>query len=298
MVMGSVSAGTPTARPRRCSGPSVRPGATATSASLPATSPRRCSGPHPRLDRHGRPADQLPPVPPRALAVGAQRPDPGPPPGQARPVAGGGPVAVPGDRGVGRLRGHVLPGTDLRPRHDPPSAVEHMAAIVEAAAHTHGITDPLQMTIGATDGEGVWAFRYSSEGRSCWLFYSTKMHTLGQLYPDNRAFHEVSDDTRGSCRSRSATLPAPGTRCRSPATAWSTTARTSSTRSGRDCPSRVFPWTLLSERYSRPWGPLSQVDWAAGPGTPRAGGCHRRRPASGSSQGTPAGWRGAGRRRR
>jgi hypothetical protein len=119
MVMGSVSAGTPTARPRRCSGPSVRPGATATSASLPATSPRRCSGPHPRLDRHGRPADQLPPVPPRALAVGAQRPDPGPPPGQARPVAGGGPVAVPGDRGVGRLRGHVLPGTDLRPRPRP-----------------------------------------------------------------------------------------------------------------------------------------------------------------------------------
>src|SRR4029450_5785451 len=77
------------------------------------------SCPHPRLDRHGCPADQLPPVPPRALAVGPQRPHPGFPSGQARAVAGGGPVAVPGDRGVGRLRGHVLPGIDLRPRARP-----------------------------------------------------------------------------------------------------------------------------------------------------------------------------------
>ena len=80
--------------------------------------------------------------------------------------------------------------------HDPPAAVEQMVAFVEATARNHGVKDPLQMTIGTTDGERVWAFRYSSEGRSRSLFYSTRMHTLRQLYPDNPAFHEVSDDTR------------------------------------------------------------------------------------------------------
>jgi hypothetical protein len=72
--------------------------------------PRRLTavrGPHPRLDRHGRPADQLPPVPLRTLAVGPQRPHPRLPPGQAGPGAGGGPVALPRDRGIRGLRGDV-----------------------------------------------------------------------------------------------------------------------------------------------------------------------------------------------
>jgi predicted glutamine amidotransferase len=80
--------------------------------------------------------------------------------------------------------------------HDPPAAVERMVGFVEATASRHGIADPLQMTIGTTDGERVWAIRYSSEGRSRSLYYSTKMHTLRQLYPDNRVFHEISEETR------------------------------------------------------------------------------------------------------
>jgi predicted glutamine amidotransferase len=80
--------------------------------------------------------------------------------------------------------------------HDPPTAVEQMVGFVEATARNHGVKDPLQMTIGTTDGERVWAFRYSSEGQSRSLFYSTRMHTLRQLYPDNPAFQQVSEDTR------------------------------------------------------------------------------------------------------
>jgi glutamine amidotransferase len=79
---------------------------------------------------------------------------------------------------------------------DPPAAVERMVGLVEATASRHGIADPLQMTIGTTDGEAVWAFRYSSEGRSRTLFYSTRMHTLHQLYPDNPILHQVSEETR------------------------------------------------------------------------------------------------------
>jgi glutamine amidotransferase len=80
--------------------------------------------------------------------------------------------------------------------HDPPTAVERMVGLVEAVAGKQGVKDPLQMTIGTTDGDRVWAFRYSSEGRSRSLFYSTRMHTLRQLYPDNPILHEVAEETR------------------------------------------------------------------------------------------------------
>jgi predicted glutamine amidotransferase len=80
--------------------------------------------------------------------------------------------------------------------HDPPTAVAQMVGFVEATARTHGITDPLQMTIGTSDGETVWAFRYSSEGRSRSLFYSTNLHTLRQLYPDNPVLHDLAEETR------------------------------------------------------------------------------------------------------
>src|SRR4030095_12300884 len=80
--------------------------------------------------------------------------------------------------------------------HDAPTAVERMVGFVEAMADKQGIKEPLQMTIGTTDGERVWAFRYSSEGRSRSLFYSTKMHTLRQLYPDNPVLHQVAEETR------------------------------------------------------------------------------------------------------
>jgi glutamine amidotransferase len=79
---------------------------------------------------------------------------------------------------------------------DAPAAVERMVGFVEATAAKHGVEHPLQMTVGTSDGERVLAFRYSSEGSSRTLFYSTKMHTLRQLYPDNPVFQEVADHTR------------------------------------------------------------------------------------------------------
>jgi predicted glutamine amidotransferase len=79
---------------------------------------------------------------------------------------------------------------------DAPAAVERMAGFVEAAAGRYGIADPLQMTVGTTDGERIFAFRYSSEGRSRSLFYSTKVHTLRELYPDNPVLHGLAEETR------------------------------------------------------------------------------------------------------
>jgi glutamine amidotransferase len=52
------------------------------------------------------------------------------------------------------------------------------------------------MTVAATDGSRLWAFRYSSEGSSRSLFHSTAVETLRAQYPDNPLLHELSDVTR------------------------------------------------------------------------------------------------------
>jgi hypothetical protein len=55
---------------------------------------------------------------------------------------------------------------------------------------------PFQGTIATTNGESIWAFRYSSERNSRSLFYTTDVPTLRKLYPDRQLFQEVSDDAR------------------------------------------------------------------------------------------------------
>ncbi|GCB48455.1 class II glutamine amidotransferase [Streptomyces sp. NL15-2K] len=79
---------------------------------------------------------------------------------------------------------------------DPPGAVARMVGVVERSGRDHGVEFPLQMTIGVSDGERVWAFRYSSQGASRSLFYSTRVDALRKLYPDTAFLREVSDDPR------------------------------------------------------------------------------------------------------
>jgi predicted glutamine amidotransferase len=79
---------------------------------------------------------------------------------------------------------------------DPPGAVERMVGFVEQTARAHDVKDPMQMTIGTADGDSLWAFRYSSEGKSRSLFYSTNVETLKQMYPDNQNLQLVSEETR------------------------------------------------------------------------------------------------------
>ena len=52
------------------------------------------------------------------------------------------------------------------------------------------------MTVGTTDGRSIWAFRYSSEGASRTLFFSSAVQGLRRLYPDNPVIQRVSDETR------------------------------------------------------------------------------------------------------
>jgi predicted glutamine amidotransferase len=76
---------------------------------------------------------------------------------------------------------------------DPVTAMEHAVGLVEDVGREHGVEHPIQMTVATTDGTRIWAFRYSSEGDSRTLFYSTKVDTLELMYPDSQVMHEVLD---------------------------------------------------------------------------------------------------------
>jgi len=80
--------------------------------------------------------------------------------------------------------------------NDPPSAVERAVGLIETTGQAHGVEHPIQMTVATTDGDSLWAFRYSSEGNSRSLFYSTDVDTLRAQYPDHPVLHKLSAETR------------------------------------------------------------------------------------------------------
>jgi len=79
---------------------------------------------------------------------------------------------------------------------DPPAAVARAIGLVEATGRDQGIEHPFQGTIATTDGERIWAFRYSSERKSRSLFFSTNVLTLRELYPENELLRNLSDEAR------------------------------------------------------------------------------------------------------
>jgi predicted glutamine amidotransferase len=79
---------------------------------------------------------------------------------------------------------------------DPPGAVARAVGFIEDIGDQHGIEYPMQMTVATSDGTTVWAFRYSSAGKSRSLFYSTKVSTLRELYPDLEVLQVVDDEAR------------------------------------------------------------------------------------------------------
>ena len=79
---------------------------------------------------------------------------------------------------------------------DPPTAVGQAIGLVEEVADRHEVPNPFQGTVATTDGESIWAFRYSSERKSRSLFYTTDVPTLRKLYPERQLFQDVSDNAR------------------------------------------------------------------------------------------------------
>lgn len=79
---------------------------------------------------------------------------------------------------------------------DPLGGLERMAGFVEEAGRAHGIEHPLQMTLGVSDGERLYAVRYSSLGQSRTLFTSAEPQTLRALYPEHELVHTIGDEDR------------------------------------------------------------------------------------------------------
>ena len=79
---------------------------------------------------------------------------------------------------------------------NPPDAVAQAIGFVEAKGRERGVKQPFQGTIATSDGDHTWAFRYSSEGKSRSLFFTTDVTTLKALYPEDAALKELSDEAR------------------------------------------------------------------------------------------------------
>ena len=76
---------------------------------------------------------------------------------------------------------------------DPIVGVERMIGFIEGVGRRHGVNRPLQMTLALLDGQTLYAFRYSSEGKSRTLFYSASIAAMRQHFPEVQTF---SDDAR------------------------------------------------------------------------------------------------------
>ena len=81
-------------------------------------------------------------------------------------------------------------------QQDPPAAVERAVGFIEQACGKHGIAEPMRMSVAVSDGSSIWAFRYSTVGTPPSLFYSTKVETLRNLYPEKSGLERLSDESR------------------------------------------------------------------------------------------------------
>lgn len=89
---------------------------------------------------------------------------------------------------------HVLGTTDsevlfhlaltLGLQDDPVRAIGRAIRTVESVGHAHHQQFPWQGTVAVSDGVTLWAFRYSTAGRTRSLYHSTDIPTLREMYPD------------------------------------------------------------------------------------------------------------------
>jgi predicted glutamine amidotransferase len=79
---------------------------------------------------------------------------------------------------------------------DPPGALARAIGLVEEFGHARGIRYPFQGCVATTDGETVWAVRYSSGGRSRSLFFSRDIRTVREECPGEDVLSMAPDDAR------------------------------------------------------------------------------------------------------
>ena len=184
--------GTPAPLPERHAGVERREPARSRLAHRVAAVPR----PHPRDDRNPGAADQLPSVPARALAVRAQRRHQRVPGMRRDLLFAVDPSLFDGIAGSTDSEALFYLALTFGLEDDPLGAVEQAVGFVEATGRAHGIENPVQMTLGFSDGERLYAVRYSSEHRSRTLFVSEDVESVRALHPDNARFQRMTAEDR------------------------------------------------------------------------------------------------------
>jgi predicted glutamine amidotransferase len=79
---------------------------------------------------------------------------------------------------------------------DPLGGLERMAGFIEDVGHRAGVEHPLQMTVGLSDGERLYAVRYASGPVVNTLFVSSSVADIRLLYPEDERFRHFSDEAR------------------------------------------------------------------------------------------------------
>ncbi|MHC4984039.1 MAG: class II glutamine amidotransferase [Planctomycetota bacterium] len=94
---------------------------------------------------------------------------------------------------------------------DVSEGVARMAGFVEDACRRRGIDSAIQMSLGISDGQRLYAFRYSTEGRPRTLFHSKSIAALRKLVPpeSRERLAEFSRDARAVVSEPLTELPDP-----------------------------------------------------------------------------------------
>ena len=79
---------------------------------------------------------------------------------------------------------------------DPIGAMEQAVGFVESTAEKKGVDHPVQMTTGISNGERLWAIRYSSMHDSRSLFVSEDVEALRKLHPENERLQGLDAEDR------------------------------------------------------------------------------------------------------
>ncbi len=92
-------------------------------------------------------------------------------------------------------------------RDDPIGALKRAIGAVERAGKDNGVPFPWQGTVAVSDGYTVWAFRYSTQGRTRTLFHSVDVAVLKEMYPEVDRLDLFSDDAHLVISEPSTDLP-------------------------------------------------------------------------------------------
>jgi len=64
------------------------------------------------------------------------------------------------------------------------AGIARMTGFIESVAEKHGVPNAVQMTLGISDGESLYAVRYSTIGKSRTLYHSENRDAVGEMAPE------------------------------------------------------------------------------------------------------------------